>query len=213
MSSLAEVHTPELLRLHRRQPGCGEHLDNLICDVPLVAGKARRIAPAQSSADVVMHPRLRVCDLVSAPIQFPYLLEQRLEHLVIDRHRRRSLVRAGYLNAQASNRTPLSKIATPSHSIKRLPDHRPILWITDLAGRGSGQSHRVRARYARRGTTRLRTRFHECPPIGERAEIVGRASRLRRLSLCVPGAQRRSLALDKRSTAVNRRHATTRSDT
>ena len=40
-----------------------------------------------SDADVVMHPRLRASDLVGAPMQLPYLLEQGLEHLVIDRHR------------------------------------------------------------------------------------------------------------------------------
>jgi hypothetical protein len=34
-----------------------------------------------------MHSRLRASDLVGAPMQVPYLLEQRLEHLVIDRHR------------------------------------------------------------------------------------------------------------------------------
>ena len=32
-----------------------------------------------------MHPRLRASELVSAPMHLPYLLEQRLEHLVINR--------------------------------------------------------------------------------------------------------------------------------
>jgi hypothetical protein len=81
---LAEVRTPELLRLHRREPWCRERLDNLIRDIPLGAGKTRRIGPTQPSADVVMHPRLRTRNLLGAPPQIPYLLEQRLEQLVID---------------------------------------------------------------------------------------------------------------------------------
>jgi hypothetical protein len=32
-----------------------------------------------------MHPGFRASDLVGAPIQFPHLLEKRLEHVVIDR--------------------------------------------------------------------------------------------------------------------------------
>ena len=81
---LTEVRAPELPRLHRREPWCRQRLDHLVSDIPLMAGKARRIGPAQPSADVVMHPRLRTRNLLCAPPQIPYLLEQRPEQLVID---------------------------------------------------------------------------------------------------------------------------------
>ena len=60
--------------------------------IPLSGRKTRRIVPAQSGADVVMHPRLRASDLVGAPMHLPYLLEQRLEDLVVDRQERRTLL-------------------------------------------------------------------------------------------------------------------------
>ena len=81
---LAEVRTPELLRLHRREPWCRQRLDHPVSDIPPIARKARRIGPAQPSADVVVHPRLRTRNLLCAPPQVPYLLEQRPEQLVID---------------------------------------------------------------------------------------------------------------------------------
>ena len=80
----AEVRTPELLRLHRREPWCLQRLDHPVSDIPPIARKARRIGPAQPSADVVVHPRLRTRNLLCAPPQVPYLLEQRPEQLVID---------------------------------------------------------------------------------------------------------------------------------
>jgi hypothetical protein len=81
----AEVRAPELPRLHGRKPWCSERLHDLIGDLPLLGRKARRVVPAQSSSDVLMHPGSRASDLVGAPIQLPYLLEQRLKHVVIDR--------------------------------------------------------------------------------------------------------------------------------
>jgi len=88
---LAEVRAPELLRLHRREPWCGERLHDLVGQLPLIGRKARRVVPAQTSSDVVMHLRPRASDLVGAPIQLPYLLEQRLEHVVIDRQQTATL--------------------------------------------------------------------------------------------------------------------------
>ena len=89
---LAEVRTPELPRLRGRGPCIAERLHDLVGEIPLRGRKTRRIVPAQSSADVVMHPRLRASDLVGAPMQLPYLLEQRLKQLVVDRHRGPTLV-------------------------------------------------------------------------------------------------------------------------
>ena len=62
-----------------------ERLHDLIGEIPLSGRKTGRILRAHSRADVVMHPRPRASDLVGAPIQLPYLLEQCLEHVVIDR--------------------------------------------------------------------------------------------------------------------------------
>jgi hypothetical protein len=81
----AEVGAVELPRLRGREPWIGERLHHLIGQVSLIARKRRWIVPAQSSSDVVMHRRLRASDLVGAPIQLPYLPEQCLEHVVIDR--------------------------------------------------------------------------------------------------------------------------------
>jgi hypothetical protein len=81
----SEVRAPELPRLCGRGPWIAERLHDLVGEIPLSGRKTGRILPAQSSADVVMHPRLRASDLVGAPMQLPYLLEQRLEHVVIDR--------------------------------------------------------------------------------------------------------------------------------
>ncbi len=81
----SEVRAPELPRLCGRGPWIAERLHDLVGEIPLSGRKTGRILPAQSSPDVVMHPRLRASDLVGAPMQLPYLLEQRLEHVVIDR--------------------------------------------------------------------------------------------------------------------------------
>ena len=90
----AEIGAPELPRLRGRGPGIAERLHNLVGEIPLRGRQTRRIVPTQSSADVVMHPRLRASDLVGAPMQLPYLLEQRLEHLVVDRQEGATLLAA-----------------------------------------------------------------------------------------------------------------------
>ena len=91
---LAEVRPPELPGLRGRGPCIAERFHDLVGEAPLSGRQTRRIVPAQSSADVVMHPRLRASDLVGAPVQLPYLLEQRLEHLVIDRQEEATLLAA-----------------------------------------------------------------------------------------------------------------------
>ncbi len=55
-----------------------------------LARTARWIGPAQPSSDVVVHSRLRASDLVGAAMQLPYRVEQRLEHIVVDRHETRT---------------------------------------------------------------------------------------------------------------------------
>jgi hypothetical protein len=82
----------ELSRLRGRQARVREHIDHFVGEVPLVARKRRRTVPAQSSSDVLMHGCLRASDLVCAPMQLLYLLEQRLEHLVVDRHEETTLL-------------------------------------------------------------------------------------------------------------------------
>ena len=80
-----EVRSPELPRLRGRWPCIAERLHDLIGEIPLRGWKTRGIVPAQSSADVVMHPRLRASDLVGAPMQLPHLFQQCLEHVVMRR--------------------------------------------------------------------------------------------------------------------------------
>ena len=94
MNLLAEVRAPESPGLRGRESWRVERLHDLIGKLPLVGRKARRIVPAQSSSDVVVNPRLRASELVGAPMQLPNLLEQRLEHLVIDRQQEPTLLAA-----------------------------------------------------------------------------------------------------------------------
>ena len=76
---------------------------------PSSGRKTRRIVPAQSSADVVMHPRLRASDLVGSPMQFTHLFQQRLEHVVIDSHRARTLLAVGRRSDEPLARAPHPK--------------------------------------------------------------------------------------------------------
>ena len=70
----AEAGSPALPGLRGRGPCIVERLHDFVGEIPLRGRKARLIVPAQPSADVVMHPRLRARDLVGAPMQLPYLL-------------------------------------------------------------------------------------------------------------------------------------------
>ena len=88
----SEVLAPQSLRLRGGKPWLAEQVDDLVGQCTLLGRDARRIVPAQASSDVIMNPGIRARDLVGAPMQLPYLLEQRLEDLVIDRHRLRTLL-------------------------------------------------------------------------------------------------------------------------
>ena len=89
---LSEVRAPELPRLSRREPWCVKRAHHLVGEFPLSERKTRRIVPAQSSSYVVVDPRLRTSELVSAPMQLAHLVEQCLEHVVIDRQEEATLL-------------------------------------------------------------------------------------------------------------------------
>ena len=81
---LAEVGPPELPRLRGREPWSAERLDDFVREVPLIARKARRSLPAELRSDALVDaPRLRAVQLVRAPMQVSYLLEQRLKWFVV----------------------------------------------------------------------------------------------------------------------------------
>ena len=66
-----------------------EQFHNLIRELPLFWRKRRRrCVPVQTSANVRVDARARVCELVSELVQLAHLLEQRLELRVVDRHDR-----------------------------------------------------------------------------------------------------------------------------
>ena len=82
-SLLVEVRPPKPPRLSGGEPGCAEHLDDFVCEVPLIVGKARWCVPGQSGTDVlVCSEELRAVELVRAPMQVTYLLDQRLKWLI-----------------------------------------------------------------------------------------------------------------------------------
>jgi hypothetical protein len=89
---LAEVRAPELARLRRREPWGVESAHDLVGEFALIGSERRRIAPVQSSSDVLLDHPLRASELVGALMQLPHLLEQRLEHLVVYRQERRTLL-------------------------------------------------------------------------------------------------------------------------
>jgi len=88
---LAEVRAPELARLRRREPWGVKSAHDLVGEFALIGSERRRIAPVQSSSDVLLDHPLRASELVGALMQLPHLLEQRLEHLVVYRQERRTL--------------------------------------------------------------------------------------------------------------------------
>jgi len=66
---LVEVRPPEPPRLRGGEPGCAERLDDLVREVPLIGGKARRCVPGQSRTDVlVCSEDLRAVELVRTPM-------------------------------------------------------------------------------------------------------------------------------------------------
>ena len=86
---LAEESPLELPGLGGRQRRLLEQLHNLIRELPLLwRERRRRCVPVQTSANVRVDARARVCELVSELVQLAHLLEQRLELRVVDRHDR-----------------------------------------------------------------------------------------------------------------------------
>jgi len=77
----------ELFGLGQREPRLGERFHHFIRDLPLLRGEMRRVAivPVQTSADVLVDSRRFARDLVCESVQLLYLLEQRLEPLVVHR--------------------------------------------------------------------------------------------------------------------------------
>ncbi len=83
----AEVNPVELLGLPGRESWCVERLYDLICELPLLRRKHRRVAvPVQAGANVRVDPRTLTRHLVRESVQVPDLIEQRLKLFVGNRH-------------------------------------------------------------------------------------------------------------------------------
>lgn len=95
----AEKDPVELSRLRRRERPRPEHVDDLICELPLFWRKRGRIhVPVQTSTKVVVEPRRRVGELVGESVQLANLLEQGIELRVASRHDLRSVSRGTELD-------------------------------------------------------------------------------------------------------------------
>jgi hypothetical protein len=85
--SAAEERLPQSSRLHGRESWRGEGIHSFIGKLALVAGHGRNLAaPAQARANVLVQAR-RAGELVCTSMQVAYLLEQRFEVFIVDRHR------------------------------------------------------------------------------------------------------------------------------
>ena len=102
-----EVRPPELPGLLRRETRSVERVDDLVGQFSLVSRKRRRIVPAQSSANVLVDPRLRSRDLIGAPVQVTHLLEKRLESLFFDPHQCRTVLNELTSGPTFARSTPL----------------------------------------------------------------------------------------------------------
>lgn len=86
---LSEEGAVQLPRLRGREPRLRQHLHGFVSDFPLLLRERRHVAaPAQTSPNVRVDPRLLTRDLVSEAVQRTHLLEERLELRVFDRHDR-----------------------------------------------------------------------------------------------------------------------------
>jgi uncharacterized protein DUF5661 len=74
-----------------------------------------------------MHPRLRASELVSAPMHLPYLLEQRLKHLVIDRQVRSTLLAAERTLDEPLAHAPLVFAKIALAHLHEVPDYYTLL--------------------------------------------------------------------------------------
>ena len=137
-SLLVEVRPPKPPRLSGGEPGCAEHLDDFVCEVPLIAGKARWCVPGQSGTDVlVCSEELRAVELVRAPMQVTYLLDQRLKWLIFH-HVSREATAGGLSIGRNLGR------AAPARSSPSTLTHRRTHW------RKGGRAGRRRRRRSRR---------------------------------------------------------------
>jgi hypothetical protein len=83
----AEESPLELPKLGRRKPRRRECLHDFIRDLPLFWRQHRRVAaPAQTGANVRVHPRALARELIGESMQVLHLLEQRLKLVVGNRH-------------------------------------------------------------------------------------------------------------------------------
>ena len=77
----------KLSRLRRRQSRFREYLHDLIRELPLFGRKHWRVGvPTQTSANVLVDPRLLARDLIRKSMQVANLIEQRLKLFVGNRH-------------------------------------------------------------------------------------------------------------------------------
>lgn len=136
---LAEVRPVEPPRLRGRESRCVECLHNFIGELPLVIRKRRRCPPRPTSANVLVQPRLRACDLVRAPMQLPHLFEQRLERLFV--HDARTLLR---LAAHE-----VCQLAYEVGADSEVDEHHRSIMYSNARGRGVRMSGEVVSRPGR----------------------------------------------------------------
>lgn len=84
----SEEDAVELTRLGARQPRFRKQFDHLICKIPLLSWKRRRVAvvPAEAGTNVCVEPHRLARDFVGNPVELLHLLEQGLELIVVDGH-------------------------------------------------------------------------------------------------------------------------------
>jgi hypothetical protein len=99
-TSAAEERLLQLSRLHGRESWRGEGIYGRIGKLALGAGHGRNLAaPAQAGANVVVQTP-RAGELVSKAMQVVYVLEQRFEVRIVDRHRRDQVTRLPPVSSQ-----------------------------------------------------------------------------------------------------------------